>query len=47
VTAGVNTRTDVDNGGGGDHKVVAVGNSLGKEKPKLSQSTIFLSIEGS
>lgn len=49
VTA-VNTHADVDNGGRDDcgKKVVAVGkNSLGKEKPKPTQSTIFLSIEGS
>jgi hypothetical protein len=50
VTEVVNTRADVDGGGGGrrDHsdKVAAV-NSLGKEKPKINQSTIFLNIEGS
>jgi len=46
----MNTRTGADNGGGDDrgNKVVAVGkNSLGKEKPKPNQSTIFLGIEGS
>jgi hypothetical protein len=44
----MNTRTDVDSGGGGRGiKVAVAGNSLGKEKPRLNQSTIFLSIEGS
>jgi len=44
----MNTRTDVD-GGGDDHgkKVAVVGNSPGKEKPRLNQSTTFLNIEGS
>jgi hypothetical protein len=46
----MNTRADVDGGGGDrrDHsnKVVAV-NSLGKEKPRPTQSAIFLNIEGS
>jgi hypothetical protein len=46
----MNTRADVDGGGGDrrDHSdKVAAGNSLGKEKPRLNQSTIFLNIEGS
>jgi len=49
VTAARNTLTDVDNGGDDrDRKVVVVErNSLGKEKPKPTQSTVFLSIEGS
>jgi hypothetical protein len=46
----MNTRADADGGGSDrrDHsnKVVVV-NSLEKEKPRLNQSTIFLSIEGS
>jgi hypothetical protein len=51
VTAAVNTRDDID-GGGGDHcdhsdKVVVEVNSLGKEKPKPNRSTVFLNIEGS
>jgi hypothetical protein len=48
VTAVTNTRADIDGGGGGrSEKVVAVVNSLEKEKPRPSQSTTFLSIEGS
>jgi hypothetical protein len=51
VTAVTNTHADIDDGGGDrrDHseKVVVVGNSLGKEKPRPNQSTIFLCIESS
>jgi len=45
----MNTRTGVDSGGGDRGKRVAVVavNSLGKEKPRLNQSTKFLCIEGS
>jgi hypothetical protein len=44
----MNTRTDVDSGGGdGGDKAAVVGNSLGKEKIRLNQSRIFLNIEGS
>jgi hypothetical protein len=46
----MNTRAGIGGGGGdrGDRsdKVVVV-NSLGKEKPRPNQSTIFLNIEGS
>jgi len=50
VTGAKNTFTNGDNGGGDDRdkKVVAVEqNSLGIEKLKPIQSTLFLSIEGS
>jgi len=45
----MNTRTGADNGGGDDRgkKAVVGKSSLGKEKPKPNQSTIFLGIEGS
>jgi hypothetical protein len=45
----MNNCADAD-GGGGDRcnlAVVAAVNSLGKEKPRPNQSTIFLSSEGS
>jgi hypothetical protein len=49
VTSLMNILTDVDSGGDGRDKKVAVVavNSLGREKPRLNQSTIFLCIEGS
>ncbi len=48
VTGVMNLRTDVHSGGGDRGKKVAVVavNSLGREKPRPNQSTMFLSIEG-
>jgi hypothetical protein len=45
----MNILTDVDSGGDDRDKKVAVVavNSLGREKPRPNQSTIFLNIEGS
>jgi hypothetical protein len=45
----MNNCADVDDGGGdrGNNLAVVAVNSLGKEKPRPNQSTIFLNNEGS